>query len=238
MLYLLYSIILKISNLLREEVHCQEMKLHRKSSTGMKYLRSMLIWRNLNTKLIAKKSKGPQRPGILRDKQTSFIKNKSIQCNIQKDTEMYPSQNEMSVYSDEGDNESINDVDSSFVLSKSDSSSCSDFDSNDNKDDTKSTAFIVFWSSLIILFGKGFTCFDKSVKITRKVCGSLRIILMTCSKGHKSIWRFQPSNNRQSLADVLNCSGTLFSANTFQRIYGFFRLVWLQCIEKSRFYQF
>ena len=67
---------------------------------------------------------------------------------------MYASQNEMSVYSDESDNESVDDMDSSFVLSESDSSNCSDFDSNDNKDHRKSTAFIVFWSSLIILFGK------------------------------------------------------------------------------------
>ena len=34
----------------------------------------------------------------------------------------------------------------------SESGSVSNFDSNDNKDDTKSTAFIVFSSSLIILF--------------------------------------------------------------------------------------
>ena len=85
--------------------------------------------------------------------QTDIIyQEKSIQCNIQKDTEMYTSQDEMSVYSDESDNESTDDTDSSFVLSKSDSSSCSDFDLNDNKDNTKSTAFIVFCLSLIILF--------------------------------------------------------------------------------------
>ena len=85
--------------------------------------------------------------------QTDIIyQEKSIQCNIQKDTEMYTSQDEMSVYSDESDNESIDDTDSSFVLFKSDSSSCSDFDLNDNKDNTKSTAFIVFCLSLIILF--------------------------------------------------------------------------------------
>ena len=57
---------------------------------------------------------------------------------------MYASQNEMSVYSGESDNESIDDMDSSFVLSESDSSSCSDFDSNDNKDDTKSTRHLLF----------------------------------------------------------------------------------------------
>ena len=37
---------------------------------------------------------------------------------------MYASQNEMSVYSGKSDNESIDDMDSSFVLSESDSSSC------------------------------------------------------------------------------------------------------------------
>ena len=77
--------------------------------------------------------------------QTDVIyQEKYIHCNIQKDTEIYASQHEMSVYSDESDNESIDDIVSSFVLFESDSSSCSDFDSNDNKDDTKSTAFIVF----------------------------------------------------------------------------------------------
>ena len=37
-------------------------------------------------------------------------------------------------------------------ISESGSCSVSNFDSNDNKNDTKSTAFIVFSSSLIILF--------------------------------------------------------------------------------------
>ena len=68
--------------------------------------------------------------------QTDIYQEKSIHCNIQKDIEMYASQNEMSAYSDENDNKSI-------VLSKSESSSCSDFDSNDNEDDIKIKAFIV-----------------------------------------------------------------------------------------------
>ena len=171
--------------------------------------------------------------------QTDIIyQEKSIQCNIQKDTEMYASQNEMSVYSGEIDNESIDDMGSSFVLSESDSSSCSDFVSNDNKDDTKSTAFIVFCSSLVILFGKCLTCFDKSVKITRKVHGSLLIIMMTCSNDHKNIWSSLPSVNRQFLGNILISSATLFSANTFQRIFDFFHLVGIQCIGKTRFYEF
>ena len=125
-------------------------------------------------------------------------------------------------YSDESDNESSNNMDSSFVLSESDSSSCNDFDSNNNKDDTKSTAFLVFWLSLIILIGKCFTCFHKSVKITRKVHRSFLIIMMICSNGHKKIWGSPPSSNRQSLGNILIYSVTLFSGSTFQRIYDFF----------------
>ena len=167
--------------------------------------------------------------------QTDIIyQERFIQCNIQKDTEMYASQNEMSIYSGESDNESIDDMDSLLVLSESDRSSCSDFDSSDNKDGTKSTASVVFWSSLIILFRKCFTCSDKSVKITCKVRGSLLIIMMTCSNGHKNTWRSQPSVNHQSLGKILICSATLFSASNFQRIYDFFRLVGLQCIVKDQ----
>ena len=59
---------------IKEEVHCRGMKLHRKSSTVRKHLNSMTSLRNLNTKLIAKKSRRPQRREILRHKQTSFIK--------------------------------------------------------------------------------------------------------------------------------------------------------------------
>ena len=98
---------------------------------------------------------------------------------------------------------------------------------------TKSKACIVFWSSLVILFGKCFTCFDKSVKITRKVHGSLLFIMMTCSNGHKNIWRSQPSINRQSLGNILTSSATLFRANTFQRVFDFFCLVGIQCIGKN-----
>ena len=151
----------------------------------------------------------------------TIYQEKSIQCNIQKDTEMYASQNEMSVYSDENDNKSI-------VLSESESSSCSDFDSNDNKDVMKSTAFIVFWLSLIILFGKCFTCSDKFLEITRKVHGSL-IIMMTCSNGHKNIWRSQPSINCQSLGNI---------GNSFQKSYIFSVLLGYSVLERPDFTNF
>ena len=59
---------------IKKEVHCQSMKLHTKISTVRKHLTSMTNFRNLNTKLITKKSRRPQRPEISRHKQTSLIK--------------------------------------------------------------------------------------------------------------------------------------------------------------------
>ena len=61
---------------------------------------------------------------------------------------------------------------------------------------------------------------------------------MTCSNGHKNIWRSQPSINHQSLGNILISSATLSSPNTFQIIFYFFRLVGIQCIGKTRFYEF
>ena len=72
--YLLYLIIIKRNNLLKEEVHCQGIKLHRKSSTVRKHLNSMTSLRNLNMKLIGKKSRRPQSGEVSRHKQTSFMK--------------------------------------------------------------------------------------------------------------------------------------------------------------------
>ena len=83
--------------------------MHRKSSTVRmrKHLNSKTILRNLNTILLAKKSRRLQTRNI--EAQTDIIYHEQyIQCNIQNDIEMYASQK----YSDESDNESIDDMDS------------------------------------------------------------------------------------------------------------------------------
>ena len=81
------------------------MKIHR--SAVRKHLNSMTILRNLNTILLAKKSRRPQTRNT--EAQTDIIYHeKYIQCNIQNDIEMYGSQK----YCDESDNELIDDMDS------------------------------------------------------------------------------------------------------------------------------
>ena len=132
--YLLYLIIRQINNLLKEEVLCQRIKLHRKQSTMRKYLNSLASL--INSKEI---QTTPETRNI--ETQTDIIyQEKSIRCNIQTEmkyplqkctlvkmkwvhTQMKVTTNELMTYDD--------------VLYESDSSSSSDFDSNDNKDNTK-----------------------------------------------------------------------------------------------------
>ena len=90
----------------------------------------------------------------------------------------------------------------------------------------KNAAFIVFWSSLIILFGKCFTCFDKH-KNQSQNSWLTSYHNDDLINGHKNIWRSQPSINCQSLGNILICGATLFSANTFQRIYDLFPSYWV-----------
>ena len=70
-------------------------------------------------------------------------------------------------------------------------------DSTDNMEEGKvqnemnSSAFIVFWSSLLVLLSQCFTCFAK-MKLIKKIRGSLLTVTIFCSNGHKNIWRSQP----------------------------------------------
>ena len=74
---------IKTNNLLKEEVHCQGMKMNKKSSTVREHFNSRKMLKNLNTKLLAKKSRRTLRPEISRHKQTPFIK-KNLYCVISK----------------------------------------------------------------------------------------------------------------------------------------------------------
>ena len=78
--------------------------MHRKSSTVRKHLNSSrTALKNLNTKLLAKKPRRPQRPEISRHKQTSFIKKnlysviskRILKCTLVKNTQMKVTTNQV-----------------------------------------------------------------------------------------------------------------------------------------------
>lgn len=140
---------------------------------------------------------------------------------------------------DVSDEEPPHDLDSSFIATES-----SDSDDNLGNNDTeknngiKHSAFIVFWSSLMTLFSRCFTCFGKIVSLKGRTRGSLLIINTVCSNGHTFIWKSQPSIKRQFYGNIRLSAAVLFSANTFAKMAEYFRLADIQWIGKTRFYSF
>ena len=137
--------------------------------------------------------------------------------------------------SDESDDEPSKDLDRSFVLSDEDSDDQEEPNANKN---IKCSAFIVFWSSLVTLFARCFTCFGMAKSLIRNTCGSLLTVKTVCINRHKNIWKSQPSVKRQWLGNIRMSAAVLFSANTFTRIAEYFRLADIQWIGKTRYYAF
>ena len=59
------------------------------------------------------------------------------------------------------------------------------------QNEMNSSAFIVFWPSLVVLLSRYFTCFAKA-KLIKETGSFLLTVTLFCSKGHKNIWRSQP----------------------------------------------
>ena len=98
-----------------------------------------------------------------------------------------------------------------------------DSDVPDNEEDkqitspSKAAAFIVYWTSLIVLLKKCLhsTCLMPA-KITNLVFkGSLLIVRLKCHKGHEREWKSQPNCNHHSVGNLTNAASVLFSANTY-----------------------
>ena len=133
----------------------------------------------------------------------------------------------------EYDRLSCNESDSEYL--QSDSSE--DMEGEKEQREFNNSAFIVFWSSLVVLLSKCFSCFSKT-KLVQKIKGSLLTVTIFCSNGHKHVWRSQPIVNRQSQGNIKLSAAVLFSASTYTRIAQYFRLAGVQWIGKTRFYDF
>ena len=95
------------------------------------------------------------------------------------------------------------------------------------KEEKEQNTFTVFWSSLVVLLSRCFTCFAKT-KLIRKIRGSFLTVTLFCSKGHKNIWRSQPLVNQQSHGKIKLSAEVLLSANNYMRMTQYFCLVGVQ----------
>jgi len=114
-----------------------------------------------------------------------------------------------------------------------------DSDNNDISAKPLNAAFIVYWSSLLILL-KNCLCSPCTVpafitSIATK--GSQLIVNLKCLDNHSFVWRSQPNIQHYSEGNLVGAAAVLFSANTFQRIANFFDMANVQWISKTTFYK-
>ena len=62
------------------------------------------------------------------------------------------------------------------------------------------------------------------------------IVRLQCQEGHKTEWKSQPNCNHYSAGSLTSAASVLFSANTYQRLTGFFDSAGIQWISKTSFY--
>ena len=113
-----------------------------------------------------------------------------------------------------------------------------DSDISDNEEDKQITspskaAFIVYWTSLIVLLKKCLhsTCLMRATITNLVFKASQLIVRLKCQEGHKTEWKSQPNCNHYSVGNTY-----LFSANTYRRLARFFVLAGIQWISKTSFY--
>ena len=120
--------------------------------------------------------------------------------------------------------------------SEYDDNSSSDAYSDSSVNTSSKTAFVVYWSSLILLLRNCLTCSLPATIKNLKVKGSQLIVKLACQNHHENIWKSQPTVNRCSQGNLTLSAAVLFSANTFEKIAKYFDIANIQWIAKTSYY--
>ena len=138
--------------------------------------------------------------------------------------------------SDQSECDSQNEYDSDFIMQEK---SCNEYDDEDSNFEPKlpKVAFIVFWSSLLMLLRRclHLTCFLPAKIKNFSLNGCQLIVSLQCSDDHTSFCKSQPDCNRFSVGNLMSAVAVLFSADTYQRIASFFQLANIQRISKTSY---
>ena len=119
--------------------------------------------------------------------------------------------------------------------------SCIESDNEDSNFESKPprVAFIVFWSSLLMLLQR---CLHPTWVLPANIKrfslkGCQLFVSLQCSNDHVSFCKSKLDCNRFSVGNLMSAVAVLFSANTYQRIASFFQLANIQWILKARCYE-
>ena len=140
------------------------------------------------------------------------------------------------VQESQSDYESSDESEYQQSESEYDDNSSSDAYSDSSVNTSSKTAFVVYWSSLILLLRNCLTCSLPATIKNIKVKGSQLIVKLACLNHHENIWKSEPTVNRYSQGNLTLSAAVLFSANTFEKIAKYFDIANIQWITKTSYY--
>ena len=82
----------------------------------------------------------------------------------------------------------------------------------------KEPKYLLFWSSLWLLFRYCFTCKKKTKISSVRTRGTLLVVTMKCHNKHIHIWRSQPMVNNTGAGNILLSGAIVYTGNIFKRI--------------------
>ena len=100
----------------------------------------------------------------------------------------------------------------------------------------KEPKYLVFWSSLLLLFRYCFTCKEKTKITSVRTRGTLLVVTMKCHNKHIHTWRSQPMVNNTGAGNILLSGAILYTGNTFKRISEMFDSINIPHFSRTLFY--
>ena len=129
--------------------------------------------------------------------------------------------------------------DSSFQLDQSTCLSDDQFSEQEHLEEqlpSNNPAFIVYWSSLVVLLQYCLSCPAKALVNSVFIQGSALVVELICKDGHISLLRSQPRTSNFYEGNIVLAASILFSANTFSKIKKYFELACILFISHRSYY--
>ena len=98
------------------------------------------------------------------------------------------------------------------------------------------SAFIVYWSLLILLLQYCLSCPAKVLASGVFIQGSALVVELICEDSHMLLWRSQPQPSNFYEGNILSAASILFSANTFSKIKKYFELACISFMSHTSYY--
>ena len=100
----------------------------------------------------------------------------------------------------------------------------------------KEPKYLVFWSSLLLLFRHCFNCKEKTKITSVRTRGTVLVVTVKCHNKHIHTWRSQPMINNKGAGNILLSRAIMYTGNTFKRLSEMFDSINIPHFSRTLFY--